>query len=111
MERARGRCLSGRGQPSTAVSPCGEPTGFDWADPRERRNTVKIATDPTARNSDCQFWSVSCQKSELPRYWTQVIACSLCCIASWLKTLQPDTDWANQDAKKITPITISKDWE
>ena len=53
-------------QPSTPVDVCGAPTGFDSGDPRWRRYTARIAIEPTARNSDCQFWSVLDQKSGLP---------------------------------------------
>src|SRR5437868_6954990 len=55
-------------QTSEPVVACGAPTGLDSGDPRWRRNTVKRANEPTARNSDCQFCSVRSQKSEEPRY-------------------------------------------
>ena len=44
-----------RPQPSTPVASCGAPTGLDSGEPRWRRYTAKIAIEPTARNSDCQF--------------------------------------------------------
>ena len=51
-----------RFQPSTPVALCGAPTGFDSGEPRWRRYTARIAIEPTARNSDCQFSSVFSQK-------------------------------------------------
>ncbi len=45
------------------VAPWGAPTGFDSGDPRRRRYTERIAIEPTARNSDCQFCSVRSPKS------------------------------------------------
>src|SRR5437660_5718730 len=49
------------------VSGCGAPTCLDSEEPRWRRYTAKIAMDPTASNSDCQFCRVRFQKSGSPR--------------------------------------------
>ena len=42
--------------------------GLALREPRWRRYTAKIAMVPTARNSDCQFWSERSQKSGSVRY-------------------------------------------
>ena len=47
----------------SGVSEWGAPTAFDSGEPRWRRKTAKMAIAPTARNFDCQFWSVRSQKS------------------------------------------------
>ena len=55
-------------QPSFPVEPrVAAPTGFDSGDPRCRRKIAITAKEPTARNSDCQFWSEASQKSAEPR--------------------------------------------
>jgi hypothetical protein len=48
------------------VASCGVPTGFDSGDPRWRRKIARTMNDPTARNSDCQFWNVDSQKVDEP---------------------------------------------
>ena len=57
--------------PLLPVSACGAPTGFDSGEPRWRRKTERIAIDPIARNSDCQFCSVRFQKSAVVTYVDQ----------------------------------------
>ena len=57
---------SGRDSALRAGRWCGAPTGLDSGEPRWRRYTARIAIDPTARNSDCQFWRVFSQKSGRP---------------------------------------------
>src|SRR3954469_10308951 len=54
--------------PSRPVASCDAPTGLDSADPRSRRKIDRTPNEATARNSDCQFWSVRSQKSDVPRY-------------------------------------------
>src|SRR5215208_2212588 len=71
----------------------------------------RTAIEPTARNSDCQFCNVVCQKSALPTYWIQLSGSCLCSISSALYELQPVTDWANHEPAKIRPITISSELE
>jgi hypothetical protein len=39
---------------------------LDSGEPRWRSQTANTANEPTARNSDCQFWKVPSQKSALP---------------------------------------------
>ena len=58
---------------------------------------ASTAIEPTARNSDCQFCSVACQKSALPMYWSQFSGWSSCSICCALKELQPVTDCANHE--------------
>src|ERR1700742_2292208 len=70
---------------------------------------ARTAVEPTARNSDCQFCSVVCQKSALPRYCSQFSVCSWCSIWSALYALQPVTDCANQETTQIAPTTISSE--
>src|SRR3954469_10119784 len=67
--------------------------------------------DPTARNSDCQFWSVVCQKSAEPRYPTQERDDCSCSRRSELYSLQPATDCANQDQSQIVAITMTSELE
>src|SRR3712207_3835246 len=67
--------------------------------------------DPTARNSDCQFWSVVCQKSAEPRYPTQESESCSCSSRSELLSLQPATDCANQDQSQIVAITMTSELE
>lgn len=40
---------------ASGVSSWEAPTGLDSGEPRWRRNTAKIAIEPTANSSDCQF--------------------------------------------------------
>lgn len=54
-------------QPVWPVARCGTPTGSDSGDPRCRRYTVKITTEPTASISDCQFWNLRLQEPASPR--------------------------------------------
>jgi hypothetical protein len=64
-----------------------------------------MASVPTARNSDCQFWSVRSQKFAFARYLPhETVGCS-CRGCSSLYSLQPVTDWPNHEAKKITDMT------
>ena len=65
-QKRRSRSAETAPYPSTPVAWCGAPTGLDSGEPRWRRYTVRIAIDPTARNSDCQFWSVLSQKMAEP---------------------------------------------
>jgi hypothetical protein len=60
------------------VASCGAPTGFDSGEPRWRRKMAKVTNEPTARNSDCQFWSVASQKLALPTYDHQETVVSPC---------------------------------
>lgn len=60
-----------------AVSACGAPTGFDSGEPRWRRKTERIAIDPIARNSDCQFCNVRFQKSDVVTYVGQETVAAL----------------------------------
>jgi hypothetical protein len=72
---------------------------------------ASTAIDPTARNSDCQFWSVVSQKSAVPRYWSQPSVDSSWSSASSLKTRQPVSEWASQEPSQIVPITSRSEFE
>src|SRR5918999_3297213 len=72
---------------------------------------LSTAIEPTARNSDCQFWNVVCQKWALPTYSSQLSGSSSCSSCSALYELQPVTECANQEARKIVPITSSSEFD
>src|SRR3954454_13673354 len=71
----------------------------------------RTAIEPTARNSDCQFCSVACQKSDVPREPSQVTSGWWCVIWSELNSLQPVTDCPNHDSSQIVAITITSEFE
>src|SRR5687767_9183109 len=60
---------------------------------------------PTARNSDCQFWSVCSQKSAWLTNEPQETVASSCSRCSSLKKRHAVTDWANHDPTKSSAIT------
>ena len=52
--------------PVCPVSAAGPPTGLDSGEPRGGRWTAKMAIDPPASISGCQFWKDRFQKSASP---------------------------------------------
>src|SRR3954454_9436860 len=71
----------------------------------------RTAIEPTARNSDCQFCSVACQKSDVPREPSQVTSGWWGVIWSEFNSLQPVTDCPNHDSSQIVAITITSEFE
>src|SRR3954469_20549204 len=69
------------------------------------------AIEPTARNSDCPFCSVASQKLAAPTQPSQFTVGWWCVIWSELNSLQPVTDWPNQDNSQIVTIAISSEFE
>ena len=71
---------------------------------------MKTAIVPTARNSDCQFWNVSSQKSDEVAYVAHETVGWSWSRCSSFYSVHPVTDCVAQVAKKIAVITISSEF-